>query len=1162
MPQPSQEGSPFTIPTAFLLLAAAVVGWYRYQPPLKSQRPQGSESRPESIGEQQAPARLWQDPLQAIDDYQREILPRSPEAQAILTASANARFAMFTEHLSKAHKTMRVLCVMVEGGPYPDKVEWRRRARYAVVSALSVCGYGPADGEHIACVRDENWPEKVDDSVVRQVLQGGPAPETPAPLQQAIAGSLWAAVGQAQAHKPAYANAAIPYEWFKRDTLSPGWTDKNKNDEVLVLWADDNLFSRAPITRMVLMFQHLFKGGMALTDIPISIIGPDSSNTLQDMLEDPLVSPPAVAGMASLYNPDPPAPGTPASKRVTPASTAGSAAALALQPPGVREILHQIQWFAARPTAPSALLTSQCSHVVPNGDATASPDGLVWLTAAAFEEGRLLSDPNACADPRTSLMRVTRTNVTDDQLIASLIGELGRRGVDLADPRTHVALVSEFDTFYGRALPDIFEKQVSALRGQNRTRETIHRYSYLRGLDGITGAEARAEARKARTPNDAGARGQAADATVDSPPSEELPDGNRQFDYMRRIAGELKATEQSIWSDNHSAVLAIGILGSDVYDKLLVMRALRHEFPRAIFFTTDLYNNLFQKQELETTRNLIVASGYGLKLRPDYQQFIPPFRDSYQTAVFASCIRAIGTPEMSKGIANAPPATPRLFEIGRNGAYDLSLPEHGINPEPPQLAPISWTIVFTVGGLVVLTFLLLPPLSPYLWRLLPKVKLPRFLTRKSASSMGPAEKAVGPSAPGASNTANLLYKNESTEARNLKIATFIFAVLFAALFLIARYDAGRGDGKPFYFASGVSLWPTEGLRLLAVFLSAVFLIKSYHGLYKNSLVLESHYCHGNRRSRASSKSAQGAWDWRGWLRLRRDRTIWAWEGECDRFAEGALIAPPGPSKPRVKVTGLWKEYIDRGTCASRLWRVIPLCVLFILVGMLATLLYGSAFRPYRGQLSSIVDISILWLSILSMVFLTFFVVDAIRLCNVFCENLAGKDTPWDKKIAKSFADSRRMDAADIPEWLDVQLIADRTAAVGKLIFYPFIVLAVVIASRNVLFDRWEWPLPLIVIFGILCCYAIWCVILLRRSAEQARQDLIAQLNERLIRLKHTGGPSVKGRMAQIELTMEEIRSIRRGAFAPLSQHPLIGAVLIPASGTGALWLIQCFTSQQ
>jgi hypothetical protein len=35
-------------------------------------------------------------------------------------------------------------------------------------------------------------------------------------------------------------------------------------------------------------------------------------------------------------------------------------------------------------------------------------------------------------------------------------------------------------------------------------------------------------------------------------------------------------------------IKAIGILGGDVFDKLLILRALRPEFPKALFFTTEV----------------------------------------------------------------------------------------------------------------------------------------------------------------------------------------------------------------------------------------------------------------------------------------------------------------------------------------------------------------------------------------------------------------------------------------------------------------------------------------------------------------------------------------------------------------------------------------------
>ena len=91
-------------------------------------------------------------------------------------------------------------------------------------------------------------------------------------------------------------------------------------------------------------------------------------------------------------------------------------------------------------------------------------------------------------------------------------------------------------------------------------------------------------------------------------------------------------------------IKAIGVLGSDVYDKLLVMHALKAYFPDTQFFTTDLDSRLYHEREMDATRNLLVASDFGLELNPNIkgETKIPPFRDNLQTATFVSTLMAVG----------------------------------------------------------------------------------------------------------------------------------------------------------------------------------------------------------------------------------------------------------------------------------------------------------------------------------------------------------------------------------------------------------------------------------------------------------------------------------------------------------------------------------------
>ena len=142
-----------------------------------------------------------------------------------------------------------------------------------------------------------------------------------------------------------------------------------------------------------------------------------------------------------------------------------------------------------------------------------------------------------------------------------------------------------------------------------------------------------------------------------------------QFDYARRIAAEIVKLDTTLRQNDREGVKAVGILGSDVYDKLLILQALRSQLPDAYFFTTELDNRLLDPVRLPYTQGLLIASGYGLRLSDRYQHDIPPFRDAHQTALFLSGL--IATDAIKPAVFPARPAA-HLFEVGRDGAIDLS----------------------------------------------------------------------------------------------------------------------------------------------------------------------------------------------------------------------------------------------------------------------------------------------------------------------------------------------------------------------------------------------------------------------------------------------------------------------------------------------------------
>jgi superfamily I DNA/RNA helicase len=105
---------------------------------------------------------------------------------------------------------------------------------------------------------------------------------------------------------------------------------------------------------------------------------------------------------------------------------------------------------------------------------------------------------------------------------------------------------------------------------------------------------------------------------------------------------------------------------------LLVLQALRPVLPEALFFTTDLDALIMHPIALTSTRNLLVASSFGLQLRPDIQREIPPFRSSYQSAGFLATRTAIRSNDDRLPSQLLP--QPLVFEIGRSGLFQFARP--------------------------------------------------------------------------------------------------------------------------------------------------------------------------------------------------------------------------------------------------------------------------------------------------------------------------------------------------------------------------------------------------------------------------------------------------------------------------------------------------------
>jgi hypothetical protein len=111
-----------------------------------------------------------------------------------------------------------------------------------------------------------------------------------------------------------------------------------------------------------------------------------------------------------------------------------------------------------------------------------------------------------------------------------------------------------------------------------------------------------------------------------------------------------------------------------------------------------------------------------------------------------------------------------------------------------------------------------------------------------------------------------------------------------------------------------------------------------------------------------------------------------------------------------------------------------------------------------------------------------------------------------------------------------------------------------VVARSPFFDDWHVPIGLAAIFGILGLYVVGCAVTLSWAAGRARRAVLDDLEERRTeRQGEVAGDPVGNRIAA---AIERIKGLSAGAFAPVTQHPLVSALLVPAGGVGLLTLLE------
>ena len=620
-------------------------------------------------------------------------------------------------------------------------------------------------------------------------------------------------------------------------------------------------------------------------------------------------------------------------------------------------------------------------------------------------------------------------------------------------------------------------------------------YTYLRGLDGRQDDLSSGVAPDNSKPD-------VVESFLQARAISETSRGTSQFDYLRRTALSLEGRKSR---DRENRVVAVGILGSDVYDKMLVLQAVRPELRSAIFFTTDLEGIYLEREMQPFTRNLIVASADGLDVNKRDQAAnahwkLPPMRDSYQSVIVKEVQKIL-----------RPPAQSQAGSASGHEAQKLSNPPAIGGPSPTpghiyEIAPGKSVELFPLRS----NFL--ERRAPFLFQQLSNFRFSVFIFLLGMCNGFLILWAISNRQPAPSGR----MKSGARIVVGVEIGFAATAILFFLVKLLFSPAASLA-GEP--LTLGISIWPSVMIRLLAFLVAIALLAFASH-----SLILYS------AREEANLKSA-----------LPR---------------EMSFVSRLG--------SRTFHDFISKLFNANRRgWRVAIISLFYLLVSGWLFKVWPPTV-PARGAWPFFIERIVLSLGVALYIIHLNFCLDVhiaafrlLRRLRLFFNPPVDQTTKATVETnAKSLESSTPMEKTTKPaepstlEETDntnqlnatqlLESLSIFTTVIGKTLLYPLTVLILIILSRLEIFDNWLMTPSLTITFAlgttllILASLGLWVEGTRLKGAMLAQSSL--QPGER-----------------------KALKAVNNGAFAAWYSQPIFSAILSTLAVFGTLSVAEPLT---
>ena len=748
-----------------------------------------------------------------------------------------------------------------------------------------------------------------------------------------------------------------------------------------------------------------------------------------------------------------------------------------------------------------------------------------------------------------------------------------------------IILLAEHDTDYARNLLEVFSGQTYECDFD------FKKYTYLRGIDGSTAREKLNKEKEGITTSPSSADIQLAGKWMTNK-RPNIAEGNNQLDYVIRLAKMIKR--------DHGTPFAIGILGSDIYDKLMLLKELRSQFPEVLFFTTD-YDSLYSDlPNFRDARGLLIASAYGPRLNKKFQEITPSFRGVYQTALFHA-VRAVLDDTKYKDVLNKQ-SEPCLFEVGLTHAVNIT-PQNLLEKNKLHVIPSQYDIrkfpAATWWHFVYFIYVFLPCLL--LLRVVKPQLIIDVLKLRWIDKLMLLDK-IAKDDEGQKESVKIKESDEYHKERDrLQYYVSMLCCSFLGLLIIVFFFhcLSKFGFEHFSWNDGTSIWPLTLCHAFIVVLGIAFLIGIVRCFLKTRVELSEILFHDKGytptqaylQSKNSEKTSEVILpqfpdyrDYRDYRILERSlrqrialyfqqplralrqllslRSLLALR-KCFLFLFGKELRKCNEENKVSDTDTLenmqykWRHYEEQDVR----YYILSLPISLIVFLMFTILLLGhQTYTSCRGNFSLWwLDINLCAFIVVVMNLLALFMITMLACIVVEkymqCANFVNTMTPpkdWTVTPSDSSAGLSRENSL---HWLYLEMIGKWTEGNKNILWQPTILFILAVASRILYYDSFGPGATARLIIGIVLLGMIVVPVGILRSRSLAfRSRLLEDLRGRELKALSSVSDSDKEEnreivsVKQIQLLYEDIAEYKKGIFMPIFWHPMMPIFTLLAGG--------------